>query len=70
MPVTIMTIQHSTVTSKIAILRLCCDGVTVVTVLTSANLTRERGLDKESRAAREKIREMTVTTVIPSQQGR
>ena len=48
--VTIVTIQFHTVTSKIAIIWLCCDGVTVVTVLTSANLTRERkargGTDK------------------------
>ena len=37
-PVTVVTVPSRTATSKIAIYQPLCDGVTVVTVLTSANL--------------------------------
>ena len=38
--VAVVTVLARTVTSKIAIEQPLCDGVTVVTVLTSTNLTR------------------------------
>ena len=39
--VAVVTVLFRTVTPKTAMLRMCCDCVTVVTVHTSANLTRE-----------------------------
>lgn len=50
--VTVVTIRFRTATSKIAMLRPPSDGVTVVTVLTSANLTRVKRESKRRLATK------------------
>ena len=64
MAVTVVTVLFRTVTLKNDMLRPLCDGVTVVTVLTSANSTRGGGgygMEKRERTGREK--KVGVTTV-------